>query len=968
MSHEEDDEESLVDSLGIWGMGDGASIMSEPYSPVGRDAVVAPIVPSALQLGTTMTKVTKKKRKTFTFSLDLETAKVYWNPTNPAKKFYIDDIKEIRVREDARNYRQELGVGASDESRWFTILYADPERTKGRSIKTMHLIAPNEELVDEWTNTLENVSKHRADLMVGLTGPNQSEGALQAHWQREMNRLYPGNHRTEDLENLDLPAVENLCRSLHINCSKNIIRAQFSKADTSHSGRLNYNEFKEFVRGIKERKDVKEIFKLWTQDHKEGMTQDEFLSFMTKSQGISLQAEPNKWIAMFEKCVRESKDRGSQHDVVFCTESRMSFEAFCSFLTSSQSGVHASSAPEVKLDRPMNDYFIASSHNTYLLGRQVAGESSTEAYISALQRGCRCVEIDCWDGPDGRPIVLHGRTMTSSVLFADCISVINQFAFHASDYPLILSLEVHCNEKQQVEMAEIMRKGMGDQLLLDYLPTHTTRLPSPEDLKRRILVKVKTSEESEGSSPFPEPNEAGRMRSASSPFSRPTVPDSAAPFNLPPLSSPPTMSPPDASVPFPAFSPGQRSMTTTSVSSATEDSDAPQSRASSVRRERRRKSHKSNITQKLADLGIYTRGQKFRDFTSSDSRRYNYVFSFAERTVEGICRTPNGKPQFERHNIDHLCRVYPSGYRFKSSNFDPNTFWRRGVQMVALNWQTYDVGMQINQAMFAAGRDRTGYVLKPESLRQAPEVNGIEADLNVRPKLEKSLVKFSVDMISAQQLPRFHGLGNDGNINPYIEIEMFSAEDKSKGIAFGEGGHDASARNGVSGIGYPHRRRTKIEVNNGYNPTFNDNFTLSLETKYPDLVFVRWVVWNSIDGRSYNNKNNVQLATFTSKLSSLQQGYRHLPLFDATGEQFLFCTLFCKIKKEEPIPLGSFEEIRSERLGIFRQLSQNFMKRTLSHERESRERGKRSSEEKKSSLEVDSQRARAPSHSEVEES
>src|SRR4030095_12936900 len=146
----------------------------------------------------------------------------------------------------------------------------------------------------------------------------------------------------------------------------------------------------------------------------------------------------------------------------------------------------------------------------------------------------------------------------------------------------------------------------------------------------------------------------------------------------------------------------------------------------------------------------------------------------------------------------------------------------RGVQMVALNWQTYDVGMQMNQAMFAAGTDRTGYVLKPESLRAADSPTNIATNGDGKPKVDRQLVRFSVDIISAQQLPRSREMGPDDVVNPYIEIELLSADDKRKGVAFGEGGMNASARNGMSGIGLPHRRRTKIEPSNGYNPIFNE--------------------------------------------------------------------------------------------------------------------------------------------------
>ena len=165
---------------------------------------------------------------------------------------------------------------------------------------------------------------------------------------------------------------------------------------------------------------------------------------------------------------------------------------------------------------------------------------------------------------------------------------------------------------------------------------------------------------------------------------------------------------------------------------------------------------------------------------------------------------------------------------------------------------------------------------------------------------------------------------------------MFSADDRGQSLVFGEGGMDTSARNGMSGIGYPHRRRTKIEQSNGYSPVFNDRFKLSLETKYPDLVFVRWTVWSSTDGRSTGNNSSVQLATFTAKLTSLSQGYRYLPLYDGSGDQYLFSTLFCRISKEDPVPVQrlDLEELRAERMGILRQIGQTVFKRSSSTERE----------------------------------
>ena len=96
-------------------------------------------------------------------------------------------------------------------------------------------------------------------------------------------------------------------------------------------------------------------------------------------------------------------------------KSQISLEGFARYLESPRNSAFKISHATVYQDMtlPLSDYYLYSSHNTYLLGDQLRGKSSVEAYIRALQQGCRCVELDCWDGPNNDPIIFHGHTLTT---------------------------------------------------------------------------------------------------------------------------------------------------------------------------------------------------------------------------------------------------------------------------------------------------------------------------------------------------------------------------------------------------------------------------------------------------------------------------------------------------------------------------------------------------------------------------
>ncbi len=866
---------------------DTMSVHSEPATLAESSLLEgqAPSVPERLVAGCLLTKITKNKKQEKMFFLDVEGSRVSWKGAVTTKVFHIDNIKSVRSGEEAASYQQELRGEAVDPGLCFTVNYAASDSSK--QVKTLHLVARDHHDLVLWVDTLESLAKHREELMTSMVGSVERESVIRAHWENEMAKQAV-KQDTHKSDGLDLHAIQTLCRKLHIHIPDKEIQNHFKSVDASSSHRLDYKQFREFLRRLRERSDIRKLFNEIKNSSAKGMTRAQFITFLKRDQGFDLTALANP--TWWEEKINDLVAMSFPDDLALRSSDLIDANAFASFLVSKDCHVYSKPEDPVPVfDRPLSEYFISSSHNTYLTGWQVGGTASTETYITALRHGCRCVEIDCWDGPDGNPRVTHGRTRTTSVLFSDCIKAIQRCAFDVTPYPLIISLEVHCDFDQQAKMVKTMKDVFGERLLLYPLPGFTTKLPSPEDLKNKILIKVKSTELHADLALARLPTPAHRDRSTSSPNRAMPPPANWALLNAPQLISPSLITPPET-----IYSPTEPSVTATSASSADEESDAP-AISPSTADSQRRPPKLSKVGSHLSDLGVYLKGYSLRDGKDLSFQKYNHIYSLNENRAIELCRSPEHKALFEDHNLHNLCRVYPKNIRVQSSNFDPNTFWRRGVQMVALNWQTFDAHMQMNQAMFAAGTDAYGYVLKPTYLRKSRPKQG---EFEHRVKLPRYRIRFSVKMISAQQLPRATNMARDTPLNPFIEVQMFSAEDRARGIANGSGGTQTPS-NGYHGIGSPYRRQTKIRVGNGYNPQFDDDFELSLETKYPELVFVRFIVLSS-DDRRHTGKGFRQLAAFTAKLDSLQTGYRHVPLYNGNGEEFIFSTLFCKIVKQEP--------------------------------------------------------------------
>ncbi|XP_041112158.1 1-phosphatidylinositol 4,5-bisphosphate phosphodiesterase zeta-1-like [Polyodon spathula] len=394
----------------------------------------------------------------------------------------------------------------------------------------------------------------------------------------------------------------------------------------------------------------------------------------------------------------------------------MTFGGFLRYMESEDCSVNNKDHNKVyhDMDWALCHYFISSSHNTYLIGDQLVGRSHLHAYVSALRRGCRCLEIDCWDGPDQEPVVYHGYTLTSKILFKEVIATIEQHAFEVSSYPVILSLENHCTPLQQEMMAEYLKTILGEKLLdMTINDTFAKELPSPEELKNKILIKNKKIGLLQDTILKKGTNRHGEV--------------------------------------------GHCIEDDDDEEEAEEETAKCKSPNSRLTGEK-----KIALAMALSDLVIYTKSIHFVSFKHSIANQKFYEnTSLAEAKARKLAMNSGAK--FVLHNMKFITRIYPAGSRALSSNYNPQEFWNVGAQMVALNFQSLGEAMDLNRGKFQ-DNGNCGYILKPHFMRVSEkpfDPNAFQPDF----KPTNLLVK----VISGYSLPVPRG---SKGIDPYVRVEI----------------------------------------------------------------------------------------------------------------------------------------------------------------------------------------------------
>ncbi|XP_045600729.1 1-phosphatidylinositol 4,5-bisphosphate phosphodiesterase delta-4 isoform X3 [Procambarus clarkii] len=422
-------------------------------------------------------------------------SKKWWSPgggtgsDGPENAVPLIEITEVRegwktdtfnkVSSHSEKTKDKAAAGdepSLEENKCFSIIHGPGGR------EVLDLVAATEDERDAWVS--------------GLTHLVQSVKAL--HEEKQYDVWLRQQFEEADKDNngsLNFNECCTLLKQLNIKMDKTHAKKLFNQANTSKQKRdgdqvLEVGEFVNFYHALLKMPEIEKLFKKHASEKTQLMSADQLCAFLHKEQGlIDLdESQATKLIHEFE--ISDLKDQGYMTQDGFYH--MLLSDMFDIFNHEHKSKVHQD------MTQPLAHYYISSSHNTYLTGHQLAGESSVEGYISALKRGCRLLELDLWDGDEGEPIIYHGHTLTTKITLADVLrDGIKAYAFEASPYPVILSIENHLSVEQQKVMVQLLKDILGDMLATDPVSEDITAVPSPEALKNKIIIRGKKPQGSE---------------------------------------------------------------------------------------------------------------------------------------------------------------------------------------------------------------------------------------------------------------------------------------------------------------------------------------------------------------------------------------------------------------------------------------------------------------------------------------
>ncbi|XP_044059631.1 1-phosphatidylinositol 4,5-bisphosphate phosphodiesterase eta-1 isoform X2 [Siniperca chuatsi] len=818
---------------------------------------------SVMQSGTQMVKMKAgSKGLVRLFYLDEHRSCIRWKPSRKSEKAKITIDSLYKVTEGGQSdIFHRHADGSLNPACCFTVYH-------GNHMESLDLVTSNAEEARTWITGLRY-------LMAGISDEDSLAKRQRTHDQWLKQTFEEADKNGDGLLNIE--EIYQLLHKLNVNLPRRKVKQMFQEADTDdQQGTLTYEEFSVFYKMMSLRRDLFLLMMAYS-DRKDHLTAEELANFLHNEQKMA-NVTPEYVAEIIDKF--EGSDENKQRGV-------MGIEGFTSFMRSPTFDIFNPLHLEVNQDmeQPLCNYFVASSHNTYLTGDQLLSHSKTDMYAWVLQSGCRCVEVDCWDGPDGEPMVQHGYTLTSKIPFKFVIETINKYAFINNQYPVILSIENHCSIQQQKKIAQYLREIFRDKLDVgDVLSRDSKTLPSPHSLQGKILIKGKrlpaylsadaeegevsdddSADEIEDDFKLKSSNGNGHHQVESHirkkldsllKESRIGDKEDTDSFSIRALlrathqglqknlrqSSKGVLKKSQSRSFITTLKQKRHSKSRLSCQSVDKEEDGQERSGSEAggqfnRGGRKRKTMK--LSRDLSNLVVFTNSVASQECLNEGTP--GDVLSFSETRAQSLVN--HRAEQFLAFNQRQLSRIYPSAYRIDSSNFNPQFYWNVGCQLVALNYQTEGRMMQLNRAKFKVNGG-IGYVLKPPPMCKGSFNPFSDDPLPAYPK--KQLI---LKIISGQQLPKPPDsmLGDRGEIiDPFVEVEI---------------------------IGLPVdccKEQTRVVDDNGFNPVWEE--TLSFTLHMAEVALVRFLVWDHDPiGRDFIGQRTVAF-------SSLMPGYRHVYL------------------------------------------------------------------------------------------